>query len=32
MHAGDDVEMLRWFEIHECIEEALSEASAWPVT
>jgi hypothetical protein len=31
MHAGDDVEMLRWFEIHECIEEALTEASAWPV-
>jgi len=32
MHAGDDVEMLRCFEIHECIEEALSEAAAWPAT
>jgi predicted GIY-YIG superfamily endonuclease len=32
MHAGDDVEMLRWFEIHERIDEALSEAGAWPET
>jgi hypothetical protein len=31
MHSGDDAEMLRWFEIHERIEEALVETSEWPV-
>jgi hypothetical protein len=31
MHAGDDVEMLRWFEIHECVEEILAEAPLCPV-
>jgi hypothetical protein len=30
MHAGDDAEMLRWFEIHERIAQALAETPAWP--
>jgi len=31
MHAGDDVQMLHWFEVHERIEEALAEDSVWPI-
>jgi hypothetical protein len=31
MNAGNDVETLRWFEIHECVEEMLAETSGWPV-
>jgi hypothetical protein len=31
MHEGNDVEMLRWFEIHECIEVMLAETPTWPV-
>jgi hypothetical protein len=31
MHEGNDVEMLRWFEVHECIEVMLAEAPFCPV-
>jgi len=31
MHAGDDVQMLRWFEIHERVEEALCDSPEWPI-
>jgi hypothetical protein len=31
MNDGDDVAMLRWFEIHERIEEALSTSPPWPI-
>jgi hypothetical protein len=30
MHEGNDGEMLRWFEIHERIEQVLAETPTWP--
>jgi hypothetical protein len=31
MHEGNDVEMLRWFEIHEQLGKMLAETLAWPI-
>jgi hypothetical protein len=30
MHEGNDMEMLRWFEIHEHLVEAATELPTWP--